>query len=126
MGSAFHDRMAVTGLPMLLSVHGEAVTYVPVTGSAVSLTAIVGDVTTLDDDDEEGRTARASCDVTIGLDPAASTGGVADPSLKDKVTIGSDVWAVESIEALGGAFCRLRVVRDESIEKTREGYRGRR
>ena len=118
--------MALSGVPKLLAVLGQSITYTPVTGAAVSLTAIVGDVNILEDDETEGRTSRSSRDVTIATDPSASTGGVADPSLADKVTIGSEVWAVEPIEALAGAFVRLRVVRIESIERTREGYRGRR
>ena len=124
--SRFDSMFAGSGLPLLMYQAGQAITYTPVTGSAVSLTAIVGEVSTLEEDDDDGRTSRASRDVTIATDPSASTGGVAAPSLADTVTIGSDIWPVESIEALAGSFVRLRVARSEPIALTRAGYRGRR
>ena len=112
--------------PVLLDQHGQTITYTPVTGDPVELTAIVGPVEVSEEDESEGITSRSMRLVTISTDPAAEGGGVASPGTEAKLTIDSSAWAIESVEALTGSMARLRVVRPESIERSREGYRGRR
>jgi len=124
--SRFDGIMAQVRRPVLLDEVGRTVTYTPVTGDPVELTAIVGPVEVSEDDEFEGRTSRSARSVMISTDPDAEGGGVASPGMEAKLTIDSVAWAIEAIEALTGSMARLRVVRIESMERTREGYRGRR
>lgn len=121
--SQFDDNFAAGSLPALMEVHGQTITYTPVTGSAVSLTAIVGEVNSSIDDEDDGRTEHRERMVTIMTDPSSSFGGVAAPSHADSVTIDSEVWAVDVPGKERGHSVELRVVRTPIVERSREGYR---
>ena len=119
----FAADFAAVGVPALLDVYGQAVTYTPAGGAATPLTAIVGadqvDYTpTLAGYEIVRRRA-----VTIGLDPAASYGGIAAPWPGDTLTIDGHTYTVETVENLSPSFARLRAIHRGSAERTRPAYR---
>ena len=48
---------------------------------------------------------------------------ISNPDYRDKVSIDSEVWSVESVVSKPGGLARLRVERKEMVKKTHKGYR---
>ena len=121
--SQFSTDFAPGGLADLMETHGDPVTYTPATGDAVALTGILGPETSEESATLDGRELRITRTCTIGRDPTAAAGGVADPATNASLTIASTTYAVEAIEDMDAAAATLRLVRRPAIEKTRPNYR---
>lgn len=120
----FAADFAAAGVEALLAVFGEQVTYTPAGGVAVTPTAIVGPEQADERPTLDGREIVIIRPVTIRTDPTAAEGGVAAPSTEDTVTYNGTTYAVEAIESNADGFCRLRVTRKPTIERSRPAYRG--
>lgn len=101
----------------------ESVLYT-VEGETTSLTAIVFDEQTAEEITPSGRRLHTFRDVQIGRDPAAACGGVEHPRNDATIAVGGVKYAVQSIPYLDDETATLRVVRVESIERSRAKYRG--
>ena len=121
--SVFDANFTELGEPQLLSLNGRSVSYTPIGGSAVPLTAIVGAVEERDDpDDPHGRSSRRVRTISMSRDASGPFGGIADPGLNDTVVIDSETWAVETEISRTQSMVQLEVVRTMSYLKTRDGY----
>ena len=100
----------------------ESITYT-VDGNDTPLVAVVFDEQQTEDAGDTGREQEQWRDVTISRDPDSESGGVASPRLDAVLSIGDVKYAVESIPYQDDTVATLRVVRVESIEKSRPGYR---
>ena len=121
--SQFATDFAAGALAGLMETHGDSVTYTPATGDAVALTAILGPEMTEESPTLDGRELRITRNCTIGRDPDADAGGVADPATNASVTVGTTTYAVEAIDEQDAASATLRLVRRPAVEKTRPNYR---
>jgi len=117
--SAVDDLFAEVGEPLLQEQLGDAVTYTDADGNASSVTAIVGEQELTDESIDDGRRHKRSREVVLFTDDVPTV------SLRGTVTIDSEVWAIEAIESLTGVSATVRVVRDESAERSRPDYRRR-
>ncbi len=115
---------AAHGRPVLLEQFGDAgqVTYTPTGGSAVELTAILGQKEEEEEDGLLGKELHRRRVIKISTDPTSPGGGVADPEVNASVVIGSVEYAIKEIEE--GALAVLHLERAGSAERTRPGYRG--
>ena len=118
----FADGLAASGWSMLAAQHGQSATYTPVGGDGVSLTAILGDEEINEDDGPYGIEQMRRRSVFINTDPAAASGGVAEPKLNDTITIGTEVWQIESASIESG-LAELRVIIYASAQRSTQGYR---
>lgn len=124
--SQFADTFAEVGRPALMEQLGRSLTFVdPIVGS-VSLTALVTEVDTEEDDDLDGRTQVYRARVIIGRDTSSPDGGVADPKKGSTVTLDSQSWTVEEIESQTESLTRLRIARPVKVEVSRGRFRGER
>jgi hypothetical protein len=101
----------------------QSVTVTPAGGAPVALTAIVEDEDVSDSNVDLGVQQERRCRVTVNMDPAAESGGIADPKLNDTITIGSEDWNVESIDKSSG-LATYAAVRPAVRERSTTGYRG--
>lgn len=106
----------------------QQVTYRAEGEDDVTLSAIVSAEQEVEDDSNFGLESKFFRDVRICRDPSASCGGVATPRLDATVIVpaGEDgtEYSVHSIPYLDTHTAKLRVVRIESIERSRPNYRG--
>ena len=125
MPSLFDADYAVGAVPNLLARFGTAVTYTPAAGDAVSLTGIVSARRTdlLETDDGERVYKRLS--VAIATDPDGPFGGVASPTLRDRMTVNGVVYDVEEGAEQTASTVVVPLVLAGSHEKSRAGYRRR-
>ncbi len=124
MTTAFDDGFAASGLPLLMAQCGQAVTYTPRVGDPVSITAIVGSKRLGEREVETGIDEDQDCTLTIGRDPTATCGGVAEPERGDTVTIGAVVWTVLSIDSQTGSASELGLALPARAEISKPAYRG--
>ena len=117
----FDDIFADAARPVLLDNMGRTITYRPHNGDAVAITAVVEPEAASERQDEQGRDRRRRRVVIIST---AASGGIASPSNKDTLDIGTEEWSVETIENHSGSLARLLVVRIGSVERSRPQYRG--
>jgi len=123
MTSRFDDDMAV-GLGDVFFQHGEGITYTPAGGDPVAMTGCVEREQSEEDPATDGRHQRRVRAVKILSNPDdADYGGVAAPSERATVTIGSVEYSVDSIGTVSAAAWRLGLVRIGSIERSRAAYR---
>lgn len=123
MASDFDTLYAQTALPNFHDWFGEAITYT-VDGAVTAIaSAIVDDQQAEDQTREDGRVQIGWLAVSINRDADSAAGGVADPRLDAILTIRGDRYAVDAITGQNANFTTLRVIRVESIEKSRQGYR---
>lgn len=123
MTSRFDEDFAV-GLGDLFFQLGESITYTPAGGDPVALTGVVEREQSEEDPGTDGRHQRRVRAVKVLSDADdADYGGVADPSERATVTIGSIEYSVDSIGTVSTAAWRLGLVRIGSIERSRAAYR---
>jgi len=123
--SRFDTNFAAAAVPGLFDVMGRSATYTTAAGAAVALTAIIGDEQQQEEDTDRGRRKRVSVQVTITTDAASDYGGVANPQLRDKMTIDGETFSLESVDQQGSGAAVITVVRYELMERGREHYRDR-
>lgn len=120
--SLFDDTMAEIGVAALFEALGDAITYTPKGGAAVSLTGLVG-FGEITDHEERGLRKRLIRDVTITRDPTSEFGGVANPSLTATVTIDGAEYAITEIQAESASMATLVLAEKKQLEITRKNYR---
>ncbi|MFQ5414663.1 MAG: hypothetical protein ACE5E6_09420 [Phycisphaerae bacterium] len=119
------DIMQQAGAGVLFQTFGGAITYRPQNADEVPLTAMVGQVEEREiADPDGGLDLRRVRTVVIALDPAASTGGVADPEIGDDIELADkSLWRVQSVTSKSATLATLEVSRPGVIEVSRQGYR---
>lgn len=130
MPSSFDDQFASFAAPNLRETFGQAITYT-VDETDTTVVGMVGEETAMEEETPAGREQRTVRDVEIGRDANADTGsfsvdagGIANPRLDATLTIGGVLYAVEGIVDQNAYSTTLRVVRIESLERSRAKYRG--
>lgn len=109
----------------LANASGQSVTYRAPNADALTLTAVVGQIASDEEGDDEGRKRRQRRAVIMGTDATAEGGGIAEVREDATMDIGDDRWAIEAIEARTSSWTRVRVVRIGRVEASRPNYRGR-
>lgn len=100
------------------------VTYTPPGGSAVAVSAIVGNETAEDSRESDGLRRVRRRKLTISRDPSGDFGGVAAPVQTGTVAIDGEVWAIESIKCLSRDVFDLVAVRHEAQARSRADLHG--
>ncbi len=120
--SQFDDIFEDQAGPALMEHLGDAITYTPAGGSAVSITCLwrSQEETTAFADDGSGKQHEA----IASINNDASTGVVA-PAIGDSITKSSVTWFVREVQT-SGALHRLRVARYVQIQRGRESMNVRR
>lgn len=119
--STFSALFTATALPVLFDQHAESgrVTYAPAGGSAVAVTAIVGEEKDSDDPHGTGQRRCRVRTITVKTDAA----GIASPQLNAIATVDDVGYAVDQISTPGAGFADLRLIRFEQEEISRPNYR---
>jgi len=123
MGSLLDDLMSAIGVDALMHQRGQSATYSPAGGTPVTLTAILGDERTEEDDEFDGRRSRQVRSATIAKDPNCEWGGVAAPATNATMTADGVIYAVRSIESETESLVTLALQRKTQIERSRQRYR---
>ena len=130
--SRLDANFATTVLPLHLHHTGTVVSYEHPDAEPVALTAVVGPIRHVLQEDEGGGGVNRTLErvVTISRDPDGTYGGVADPGVPGVFVIDGVDWAVSDEAGLGefapeltDAYARLRVVRVEPVQRSRPGWR---
>lgn len=106
----------------LATAHGQSVTYTPVSGSAVTRTALFAEASSRLEYDEDGSGESGEATLVVRNDAAA---GVASPVYGDAVAVGGETWRVAGIST-SGATHRLSLRRWIPDEKGAGDWRVRR
>jgi len=115
--SRLSDRFAESAVPGLKDELGSEVTYTAPDGTQTTCTALVDEEETLREQDSGGQALRRVHEVTIfKVD-------VAEIAMKGKVTIGSDVWSVESKVAESEVATVVELKWPGRAEVSRPGFR---
>ena len=118
------DVLNAGAVDILLHVHGESVTYKPRASDDVSLTGIVGNIETDQDEIDEGTERAQRTTLSIARDPDGTYGGVASPTERDTVEIGGVEWAVTAVEMTRGNMARLILERGAAVDLSGSDYEG--
>lgn len=127
--SAFDDAFAAAALPAQMDRFGTSgQTYTPESGSAVTLTAIIGAESYERIQTVDGFVKRYTRNVTISTDPDSKWKGVADPQLTATFTVvESDAttatYSIEDVPSRAAGFAVLKLIRSPAMELTRPRYR---
>jgi hypothetical protein len=121
----FDTIFAECARPRMVNITGTSIVYRAPDADAVTATAVVGEIAADEQTDDEGRRREQRRSIIIGRDATAEGGGVANVREDATIDIGTDRWSIEAIEALTGAYTRVRVIRIGTVEVSRPGYRGR-
>ncbi|MBE3131953.1 MAG: hypothetical protein IMZ55_00640, partial [Acidobacteria bacterium] len=124
-----HETEFAAAAGQLMAQHGRAVSYTPVGGVAAAVWAIVGPLSTVSQQTENGFEGVRGRIVKLLIDPATAVyGGVADPQAGDQITVDGETYQV--IDRAGfpaiardGTFCEFFAAQISSRERSREGYR---
>lgn len=124
MPSAFADNFTEMAKPLLTEQLGEAIVYLqPNASGTVSFANIIAMVGTEGASDREeadgGRKFEQTRTVTI------QRSDVFSPQPNDRLTIGGVAYEVRAVINQSDSLTTVEVVRAESIEMSRPGYRGR-
>lgn len=125
MPSAFETAFADAGAPSLLAQFGQACTYTPAGGTAVSLSAMVGAEQSNEAEYSDGRRLIRTRQITLATDPDGDYGGVEDVHLYDTVTVGTVTYAVHEIESRSHSLVTCTAIRTEDMQRSQDGYRRR-
>lgn len=117
MATKFGTAFAGTPYASLLVHFGETVTYTPEGGVASTPTAIVEYDTEDSMFDEDGESEISRATVRI------QTSDVANPGVRDSVTISGAVWTVESIQDVNDGVATVICFRSLSAERSHANYR---
>lgn len=112
--STFATRFAAQAVPQLLGEFGDAVSYTPLDGSAVSLTASAG----AQRHELDGRIRRFVREFRFSRDAAASYGGVLQPARGDTITLSSVAWTVEEVVSLTASMATVKAGTIDTEELT--------
>lgn len=121
--SRFDAAFAASGLPGLMHQLGQSAICTMVDGPGVTLSGLKSPEVTRVDEVGGVRQDVRTCELTIGLDPAASNGGVAEPERIATVTISSEEWSVENVKGRTGAYAILELMSTGLTEIARGGFR---
>jgi len=105
--------------PALTEMFGEAAEYVDQEGTATTITAQFGDERQAEEQTEQGRKLRRELSCTI------SRSEVADPSIQGKIRRNGEDWPIDEVRGKSNMQVMLRLLRIESIERSRPGYRNK-
>lgn len=109
----------------LLNVNGgTSVTYKAPNADAVTLTAVLGPITSAEDSDDSGRKISKRRWAFFGTESTAEGGGVASVRLDATIEIGDETWAIDAIEAGTESYHRVTLVLIGRSEVSEPGYRG--
>lgn len=115
--SEFDDYYTATTRPALKERNGEPIVYTDADGNQTPATAIVGEERLDEDQTDEGRKHRRSRELTLFKDEVSTV------SMKGSVTVDGQRWSIERIIAETPAETLVELVRPESAEHSRPGYR---
>ena len=114
------DHFFKSGRQQLMRQHGQTILYVSTSGEQTQLQAIVGEETSECRSSARGQVFQRSRIVEFDFDGLS---GLLDIQNRAQVVIDEVAWDVESIVSRESGFIRVRLVRDEPIERTHQGYR---
>ena len=103
--------------PALAEWFGETAVYVDRQGTATIVTARFGDERQTEEATENGRVLRRELSCVI------SRTEVPEPTIQGTISRNGEVWPVDEIRGLSNVQAMLRLLRSESIERSRPGYR---
>lgn len=113
-----HDRLfAATASSCLLAEHGETVVYRPARGDLSSITVDIARGRCLRSFVDDGQVQARRTTIT------AATSDASSPGPGDVWTFDGLDWAHEEIGETSGGMVTIQVVRHETLERTRQGYR---
>ncbi len=96
--TTLNDQFLAGSVPSLMNISGETVTYTPVGGAGVNITAIGGPIENVNHGASDLRAHWRERMFTITTDPSGTYGGVAAPGEGDVITdANGDLWIVEDI-----------------------------
>lgn len=124
-GAGLNDWMRLYGAQRYLVTAGTETVILRQPGQIAdaSFEATVGSIKSEDKPSGEGTERVTSRDVLISTDPASGTGGFADPGPSAHLVIQGVPWAIDMVVREGGGIARLRCVRREPTELSRNDYR---
>lgn len=119
--SEFDDLLEEDGLPAVLEVMGDTVTYTTRADVETAPTGAVGPEELIEENYANGVRMLRSRKVTLGRDPA--NGGVADPKVHDTITIDGEIWNIQAIVSQTAVVSILEVTRNATAERAHQGFR---
>lgn len=115
-----HDQLfADLVAPALAELFGEAAIYIEADGTATIVTAQFADERQTEEDTQNGRLLRRELMAVI------SRSEVPEPTIRGTITRNGEVWPIEEIRGRSNVQAMLRLVRIESIEASRPGFRAK-
>jgi len=125
--STFDAIFAEAAVPLLFDMNGTAdLVYLPsVGGASVSMTGIVSGRRTELVETDDGERVYKRLSVAITTDPDGPFGGVASPTLRDRMIVNGVTYDVEEGVEQTASTIIIPLVLAGSHEKSRAGYRRR-
>lgn len=118
--SLFTEIMSDAGGSVLFDTSGDQVTHVPREGDEAAMTALLGDVETIERQTSQGKVKVQTRSITVWNIVHATYGGVVNLRLDDSFSIAGELWSVVAVGAKSGTFWKPKLEKTSQRHKTRE------